>query len=153
MLSFVFVVRDSCPTSRIVVSLRRFVDIGSARGTPDSRNRENSWSKACADIKRIHRTERIRVQRLYAEFPDTLLEGYAWGENVGGIWMGTHTAGGIHSYANITDYGVNIDGSGNRAPETRVWGGSSFTLLSTVRHTKRENHSKAPLERKVRSAV
>ena len=43
------------------------------------------------------------------------LEGYAWGENVGWIRMGTHTAGGTHSYGNTsnTNYGVNIDGSGN----------------------------------------
>jgi len=39
------------------------------------------------------------------------LEGYAWGENVGWISLGTHSAGGAHTYANTSaaDYGVNRD--------------------------------------------
>ena len=43
------------------------------------------------------------------------LEGYAWAENVGWIRLGTHTAGGSHTYLNTlsTNYGVNNDGSGN----------------------------------------
>jgi uncharacterized repeat protein (TIGR01451 family) len=43
------------------------------------------------------------------------LEGYAWAENVGWIRLGTHTAGGAHTYGNTSsaDYGVNVDGSGN----------------------------------------
>ena len=37
------------------------------------------------------------------------LEGYAWAENVGWIRLGTHTAGGSHTYGNnsASDYGVN----------------------------------------------
>ena len=43
------------------------------------------------------------------------LEGYAWGENVDWIRLGTHTGGGAHTYGNTsaTDYGVNRDVSGN----------------------------------------
>lgn len=46
---------------------------------------------------------------------DDHLEGYAWAENVGWIRMGTHTGGGIHSYANnaASNYGINNDGAGN----------------------------------------
>ncbi|HSN76712.1 MAG TPA: hypothetical protein VL334_16695, partial [Anaerolineae bacterium] len=37
------------------------------------------------------------------------LEGYAWGENVGWIRLGTHTGGGSHTYTNADQntYGVN----------------------------------------------
>jgi hypothetical protein len=43
------------------------------------------------------------------------LEGYAWGENVGWIRLGTYTGCGIHTYGNTSaaDYGVNRDGDGN----------------------------------------
>ncbi|MCP4710029.1 MAG: hypothetical protein GY869_15505 [Planctomycetes bacterium] len=43
------------------------------------------------------------------------LEGYAWGENIGCIRMGTYTGGFPHTYTNTTktDYGVNRDSSGN----------------------------------------
>jgi len=46
---------------------------------------------------------------------DDHLEGIAWGENVGWIRLGTHTDGGVHTYANNShsDYGVNNDGNGN----------------------------------------
>jgi hypothetical protein len=43
------------------------------------------------------------------------LEGYAWAENVGWLRLGTYTSGGNYTYGNTsaTDYGVNIDASGN----------------------------------------
>jgi len=43
------------------------------------------------------------------------LEGYAWGENVGWIRLGSYDGGGSHTYANDDwdTYGVNNDGSGN----------------------------------------
>jgi hypothetical protein len=43
------------------------------------------------------------------------LEGYAWGENIGWIRLGTHTGGGAHTYTNDAagTYGVNNDGSGS----------------------------------------
>ena len=46
---------------------------------------------------------------------DDHLEGYAWGENIGWIRLGTHEGGGAHTYGNTsaTDYGVNNDGIGN----------------------------------------
>jgi hypothetical protein len=55
------------------------------------------------------------------------LEGYAWAENIGWVRLGTHSTGGIHTYANAsqTDYGVNHDGSGNLSgyawSETAGW--------------------------------
>jgi hypothetical protein len=43
------------------------------------------------------------------------LEGYAWGENVGWIRLGTATGCTPHTYTNASsaDYGVNRDGAGN----------------------------------------
>ena len=43
------------------------------------------------------------------------LEGYALGENIGWIRLGTHEGGGSHTYANDAagTYGVNNDGMGN----------------------------------------
>lgn len=43
---------------------------------------------------------------------DDHLEGYAWGENMGWIRLGTHTGGSPHTYANdaADNYGVNRDG-------------------------------------------
>jgi hypothetical protein len=47
-------------------------------------------------------------------YPDHL-EGYAWGESIGWIRLGTHTGGGAHTYANTAagNYGVNRDVSGH----------------------------------------
>ena len=47
-------------------------------------------------------------------YPDHL-EGYAYEENIGWIRMGSHTGGGTHHYDNTsnTNYGVNLDASGN----------------------------------------
>ena len=41
------------------------------------------------------------------------LEGYVWGENIGWIRLGTHSAGGTHTYANdaAATYGVNRNSS------------------------------------------
>lgn len=43
-----------------------------------------------------------------AVYPDHL-EGYAWGQNIGWIGLGTRTSGGVYTYANTsaTTYGVN----------------------------------------------
>jgi hypothetical protein len=43
------------------------------------------------------------------------LEGYVWGENIGWIRLGTHTAGGPHTYTNdaANAYGVNRNSSGD----------------------------------------
>jgi len=43
------------------------------------------------------------------------LPGYAWGENIGWIRLGSYDGGGSHTYANTsaTDYGVNRDAHGN----------------------------------------
>ncbi|MCB0155912.1 MAG: hypothetical protein KDF65_14025 [Anaerolineae bacterium] len=42
------------------------------------------------------------------------LEGDAWAESIGWMRLGTHTAGGSHTYANTTadNYGVNHDANG-----------------------------------------
>jgi hypothetical protein len=50
------------------------------------------------------------------------LEGYAWGENIGRIRLGTHTGGGAHTYGNTsaTDYGVNRNPDG--ALSGYAWG-------------------------------
>lgn len=44
---------------------------------------------------------------------DDHLEGFAWGESIGWIRLGTHTGGGSHTYANTDadNYGVNRTGS------------------------------------------
>jgi hypothetical protein len=46
-------------------------------------------------------------------YPDHL-EGYAWAENFGWIQLGSHNAGGAHTYANTshTNWGINNDGAG-----------------------------------------
>jgi hypothetical protein len=43
------------------------------------------------------------------------LEGYAWGEHIGWIRVGSYDGGGAHTYANTTadNYGVNNDGAGH----------------------------------------
>lgn len=51
------------------------------------------------------------------------LEGYVWADNIGWIRLGTHTAGGSHTYANssATDYGV------NRNPATGALSGYAWS--------------------------
>ncbi len=62
------------------------------------------------------------------------LEGYAWGENIGWIHLGTYAGAGAHTYGNTSnsDYGVNGDANGNLLGF--AWS-SSVGWLKLTQHT------------------
>lgn len=79
-----------------------------------------AWSETAGWIN--HRATHGQVQ----VFSDHL-EGFAWGEGIGWVKLGSHSGGGTHSYANTgaADWGVNRDEAGKLSgygwSETSGW--------------------------------